>query len=113
MKDKILLTIINSEKPLSMSEIAEKTKEDIQLINYHLKNLVKCEDVVCEEKEGRRYYSAYPIVKESKLYEAVMGAMTIAVPEFYEELGDKKKAVNAMRQVMMQVMDDVEKDTIS
>lgn len=108
MKNKILLGILSSDSPVSMSEIAEKTKSDIQLVNYHLKKMVSDGTIQCIYDEDTRKYDVHPIVRESKLYDALFAVMTVAVPEFYEALGKKELVPNCIKQVLIQVLNDVE-----
>lgn len=108
MKNKILLALLNSEDFLTMSEIAEKTKSDIQLCNYHLKKMVTDDEILCKEKDGKKLYYTHPIIKESQLYEAVLYSAALAVPEFFEATKDKKKTIKYLRQTLLQVLNTIE-----
>ena len=110
MKNKILLAILSSEDPLSMSEIAEKIHEDIQLCNYHLKKMVNDGVIVCKEGDTKKY-SVHNIVRKSSLYDSLFVLMTLAVPEFYEEVKNKEVTVECIKQVLLQVLDDLGKET--
>ncbi len=111
MKNKILLVLLNSEDFLTMSQIAEKTKTDIQLCNYHLKKMVADNVIACEENGDKRLYGVHNVVRKSQLYDALFGVMTIAVPEFYEATGKKEVAVECIKQVLLHVLNDMEKET--
>lgn len=113
MKNKILLAILNSDKPISMSEIADIVKEDIQLCNYHLKKMVADNVIVCKENGDKRLYDVHSIVKESKLYDALFAVMAVAVPEFFEEVKNKEVTVECIKQVLLQVLCDVEKESLT
>lgn len=111
MKNKILLVLLNSEDFLTMSQIAEKTKTDIQLCNYHLKKMVTDGIIVCKLDGDTKKYNVHNIVKKSSLYDSLFALMTLAVPEFYDELKKKDVTVECIKQVLLQVLNDVEKES--
>lgn len=110
MKNKILLAILSSEDSLSMSQIAEKTKSDIQLCNYHLKKMVADGVIRCTQEGDTRKYDVHSIVRKSDLYDSLFAIMSLSVPEFYEELKKKEVVAECIRQVLLQVLYDVEKE---
>jgi len=110
MKNRILLALLNNEVPLSMSQIAEKIHEDIQLCNYHLKKMVADNVIVCTQEGDTRKYNVHDIVRKSTLYDSLLALMTLAVPEFYDELKNKEVTVECVKQVLLQVLSDVEKE---
>lgn len=112
MKNRILLLLLHSEDPLSMSQIAERIHEDIQLCNYHLKKMVADNVIVCTLEGDTRKYSVHPIIKESKLYDALFGVMTVAVPEFYESTKSKEVTVECIKQVLLLVLDEIGKEEL-
>lgn len=110
MKNKILLALLNSEDSLSMSQIAEKIHEDIQLCNYHLKKMVADNVIVCIQEGDTRKYGVHDIIRKSTLYDSLFVLMTLAVPEFYKEVKNKEVTVECIKQVLLQVLNDMEKE---
>lgn len=107
MKNKILLVLLNSDNYLTMSEIAEKTKSDIQLCNYHLKKMVTDNVIVCKQENDTKKYNVHEIVKTSVLYNNLFAIVTLAIPEFYEKLKSKEATIECIKQVLLNVLDDI------
>ena len=94
----ILLILINSDKPLSLSEISKNLDLPTNLIFYHLKSLKK-EHIILENEDKR--YTCQPFFKDEDLIDDIDALLLMIIKIFSRNIEiDRPTEKHLFRAVM-------------
>lgn len=80
IKLEIIKCLVNENAEMILNHIAKKTKRSVQLIEYHIKQLIEKKIVVCIQrgagKNTKKYYSLTPIFYDESSIDALYTYLT-------------------------------------
>ena len=116
IKIKIIKCLVKEEKPLILNHISKKTKRSIQLIDYHIKQMIDQGVIICSLTEGKKYYYlSAPFYDEygtEALYKYLTPYIETIVTEMKEENDgnvEYKAAIFSLKYMLYIFIDDVSK----
>ena len=86
IKLEIVKCLIDESAEMILNHIAKKTKRSVQLIEYHIKQLIEKKIVVCrQDANNKKYYSLTPIFYDESSIDALYTYLTPFVETLSKE----------------------------
>jgi len=86
IKERIVLAVANTGKPLTLSEIENKTGITRQLIRYHIPSLISNGVLLPIEHDGKRFYSAQLPFISDEVFDSMVDMLSSIVDKVSENL---------------------------
>lgn len=117
----ILLDLRRSDRPKLLNHIAKDTGLQPQLVDYHIRIMMKMGTVITISENGKKYYMLQPVFYDETLIEGVASALLPVLEAFSKEIifeqikTTPKKALfesfkNLLEIFILEIQNDFEKN---